>query len=369
MGKGGKTTQKVVQEIPPFLQNQLTQTYNLASDIQPAVFAGERVAGFNPLQTLAQQLTADRALAGNPTVQQAQNLLGGIISSDTQPTYAESFLGDIARGQSPTNPFLQTQINNAISGAANQATSQYALGGRLGSSAFGTALGEGITGAAAPILAQQVEADRAAQMQAAGQLISAEQQNRDLQMQAAQMAPTLAQQDFLNLQALSDVGAQQQLMSQAQIQAQQDFINELNAAQMSKLKSLATATGLAPSATNSVTTGGQKPGTIDTISQLGSTAALMAMAFSDERMKENINQIEDPIKKVNMLDGVTFNYKGQPQQSAGLLAQDVERVLPMAVAEQDNGMKAVNYAQVTGLLTEAVKDLSRKVNMLEARAV
>lgn len=333
MGKGGKTTQKVVQEIPPFLQNQLTQTYNLASDIQPAVFAGERVAGFNPLQTLAQQLTADRALAGDPTVQQAQTMLGDTLSGN--------FL---------ENPFLSNQIDNAISGAVNQATSQYALGGRLGSGAFGTALGAGITGAAAPILANQYEAERSRQMQ------------------AAQMAPTLAQQDFLNLQALSDVGAQQQQMSQAQIGAQQDFINELNAAQMSKLNALATATGLAPSATNSVTTGGQKPGTIDTISQLGSTAALLMMA-SDERMKENINQIEDPIKKVNMLDGVTFNYKGQPQQSAGLLAQDVERVLPMAVAEQDNGMKAVNYAQVTGLLTEAVKDLSRKVNMLEARAV
>lgn len=334
MGKGGKSTQKVVQEIPPFLQNQLTQTYNLASDIQPAVFAGERVAGFNPLQTLAQQLTADRALAGDPTVQKAQTMLGDTLSGN--------FL---------ENPFLSNQIDNAISGAVNQATSQYALGGRLGSGAFGTALGAGITGAAAPILANQYEAER-------GRM-----------MQAAQMAPTLAQQDFLNLQALSDVGAQQQSMSQAQIQAQQDFINELNAAQMSKLNALATATGLAPSATNSTTTGGQKPGTVDTISQLGSTAALMAMAFSDERMKENINQIEDPIKKVNMLDGVTFNYKGQPQQSAGLLAQDVERVLPMAVAEQDNGMKAVNYAQVTGLLTEAVKDLSRKVNMLEARAV
>ena len=230
MGKGGSKSQTVTQrqEIPPFLQNQLQQVFGAAQDIQPAVFAGERVAGFNPLQTLAQRLTADRALAGDPTVQQAQNLLGGIISSGSQPTYAESFLGDIARGQSPTNPFLQTQIDNAISGAVNQATSQYALGGRLGSGAFGSALGAGVTSAAAPILAQQVEADRAAQMQAAGQLISAQQQNQANQMQAATMAPTLAQQDFLNLQALSDVGAQQQSMSQAQIQAQQDFINELN---------------------------------------------------------------------------------------------------------------------------------------------
>ena len=256
MGKGGSKSQTVtqVQEIPPFLQNQLQQVFGAAQDIQPAVFAGERVAGFSPTELQAQQLIAERALAGDSTVQQAQGLLGGIISGGSQPTYAESFLGDIARGQSPTNPFLQTQIDNAISGAVNQAASQYALGGRLGSGAFGSALGAGVTSAAAPILAQQVEADRAAQMQAAGQLISAEQQNRARQMQAAGLAPQLANQRFADLAALEAVGGQQRQLSQAQIQAQQDFINELNAAQMSKFGALASAAGLTPSAMNTSAT-------------------------------------------------------------------------------------------------------------------
>tara|TARA_A100000171_G_scaffold50685_1_gene62754 strand:+ start:479 stop:1579 length:1101 start_codon:yes stop_codon:yes gene_type:complete len=363
MGKKSKTTVEQAP-LPPFLQNQLQETYGLARSINPAVFAGERVAGFTPLEQQAQLMTAQRAAAGDPTVQRAQGLLGNVIGGSARPTYAEGFLGDIAAGRSQTNPFLQAQIDNAISGAVNQATSQYALGGRLGSGAFGTALGAGITGAAAPILAQQVEADRARQMQAAGQLISAEQQNRARQMQAAGMAPELAQERFRDLSILQGIGADQRQMQQAQIQAQQDFINELNAAQQARLQARVAATGLTPTQTGQTQT--SSPSTLDTLSQLGTTATLAYMALSDERMKENVEQIEDPIMKVNMLDGVTFNYKDQPGRVAGLMAQDVERVLPMAVAEQDNGMKAVNYAQVTGLLTEAVKELSNKVARLEA---
>jgi hypothetical protein len=261
MGKGGSnnSTQTVVQEIPPFLQQQLQETYGFARNINPAVFAGERVAGFTPLEQQAQLMTAQRAAAGDPTVQRAQGLLGNVIGGSARPTYAEGFLGDIAAGRSPTNPFLQAQIDNAISGAVNQATSQYALGGRLGSGAFGTALGAGITGAAAPILAQQVEADRARQMQAAGQLISAEQQNRARQMQAAGMAPQLAQQRYADLAALQGVGEQQRAMQQAEIQAQQDFINELNAAQQMQLAARVSATGLTPSTPNQ-TTSGTAPG-------------------------------------------------------------------------------------------------------------
>lgn len=328
MGKKSKTT---VQQapLPDFVQRQLQQTYNFAQGINPLVYSGDRVAGFTPLEQQAMLLTAQRAMAGDPTVQAAQGLLNKTVQGD--------FLD---------NPFLQDQINNAISGAVNQTTSQYARGGRLGSSAFGSALGAGVTGAAAPILAQAYDAERGRQMQ------------------AASLAPTLAQQAYLDLGMLQSLGEQQRTMSQAEIQAQQDYINELNAAQQTKLAGLVSATGLSPTQTGQTTT--SSPSTLDTISSLGSTAALMALAFSDERMKENVEQIEDPIMKVNMLDGVTFNYKDQPGRVAGLMAQDVERVLPMAVSEQDNGMKAVNYAQVTGLLTEAIKELSGKVDRLEA---
>lgn len=328
MGKKSETT---VQQapLPEFLQNQLQETYGFARNINPAVYGGERVADFTPVEQLAQSMTAQRALAGDPTLRQAQGLLGDTLSGD--------FL---------TNPFLQQQISDAVQSATNRATSQYALGGRLGSAAFGSALGAGITSAAAPILSQAFNAERGRQMQAAG------------------MAPQLADQRFQELARLSGVGQQQRQMQQAQIQAQRDFINELNAAQQARLQARVAATGLTPTQTGQTQT--SSPSTIESISNLGTAAALAKMAFSDERMKENVEQIQDPITKVNMLDGVTFNYKDQPGRAAGLMAQDVERVLPMAVEETESGMKAVNYAQVTGLLTEAVKELSNKVARLEA---
>ena len=226
MGKGGSknTTQTVVQEIPQFLQQQLQQVFGIAKGINPLVYSGDRVAGFSPLEQQAMLLTAQRAMAGDPTVQAAQGLLNKTVQGD--------FLD---------NPFLQDQINNAVSGAVNQTTSQYARGGRLGSSAFGSALGAGVTGAAAPILAQAYDAERGRQMQ------------------AASLAPTLAQQSYIDLAALQGLGEQQRIMSQAEIQAQQDYINELNAAQQTQLAGLLAAAGLTPANTNS-TTYGSAPG-------------------------------------------------------------------------------------------------------------
>lgn len=234
MGKGGGGgTQTVIQEIPEFLETALKQTTDFARQINPAVYAGERVAGFTPLETQAQQLTVQRALSGDPTVQQAQSLLGGTL-----------------RGDYLNNPFLQQQIGSAVQGAVDKATSQYALGGRLGSAAFGSALGSGITGAAAPILSQAYEAERGRQLQAAG------------------MAPQLAGQRFVDLAALQGVGGEQRAMQQAQLQATQDYINELNAAKMAQLTARTQAAGLGGAAGGTTTTTGGQTGP----SVLGQTA-------------------------------------------------------------------------------------------------
>ena len=54
-------------------------------------------------------------------------------------------------------------------------------------------------------------------------------------------------------------------------------------------------------------------------------------SVSDERLKENIKVIENPIEKIKDLKGVTFTYKKDGQKSTGLIAQDLEKVLPEAV--------------------------------------
>ena len=96
---------------------------------------------------------------------------------------------------------------------------------------------------------------------------------------------------------------------------------------------------------------------------------------SDERLKENIQPIEHALQKVKHLKGCTFTYTVDGKESAGLIAQDVEKVLPSAVSEkelplkQDDGIayKTLQYDQTIGLLVEAIKELTAKVEELENR--
>jgi len=95
--------------------------------------------------------------------------------------------------------------------------------------------------------------------------------------------------------------------------------------------------------------------------------------ISDERLKENIQPIEDALSKVNQLNGCTFTYTADGKESAGLIAQEVEKVLPSAVSEKelplktDDGKayKVLQYDQTIGLLVEAIKELTAKVEALE----
>ena len=95
--------------------------------------------------------------------------------------------------------------------------------------------------------------------------------------------------------------------------------------------------------------------------------------ISDERLKENIQPIEDALSKVGQLRGMTFTYTPDGKESAGLIAQDVEKVLPSAITEKElplkaddgNKYKVLQYDQTIGLLVEAIKELNAKVEELE----
>ena len=92
---------------------------------------------------------------------------------------------------------------------------------------------------------------------------------------------------------------------------------------------------------------------------------------SDIRLKENIEIIPDALNKVKQLKGVTFNYKKDGNKSTGLIAQDLEKVLPEVVYETsdiDNDEEkhlAVRYGNTVGLLVEAIKELEARVKELE----
>ena len=100
---------------------------------------------------------------------------------------------------------------------------------------------------------------------------------------------------------------------------------------------------------------------------------VVAYASSDERLKDNIELISNPIEKVQSLKGVTWDWNDNAdelQQSlpnVGVIAQDVEKVLPELVTDRDNGYKGVDYAKLTGLLIEAIKEQQKEINDLKSK--
>lgn len=86
-------------------------------------------------------------------------------------------------------------------------------------------------------------------------------------------------------------------------------------------------------------------------------------AFSDIRLKYDINYVDDALDKVCSLNGVTFKRVYDHRPSVGLIAQDVQRVLPEAVIQHGEYL-TVDYLGVIGLLVEAIKDLEYKVKLL-----
>ena len=88
-------------------------------------------------------------------------------------------------------------------------------------------------------------------------------------------------------------------------------------------------------------------------------------ATSDIRLKTNIQPIDDPIAKVIQIEGVSFNWKKDNQPALGVIADQVEKILPELVHGDDP--KTVNYNGLIGLLIEVVKDQQKQINTLSER--
>ncbi len=86
---------------------------------------------------------------------------------------------------------------------------------------------------------------------------------------------------------------------------------------------------------------------------------------SDRRLKNTISNIENPLEKIDLINGVDFYWNDDGSKDVGLIAQEVEKVLPEAVVAQDNGFKAVDYPKVVALLVEAIKEQQKEIDELK----
>jgi hypothetical protein len=86
---------------------------------------------------------------------------------------------------------------------------------------------------------------------------------------------------------------------------------------------------------------------------------------SDINLKKDVKVIDNPIEKVLQINGVSFNWTDTGQSSAGVIAQDVERVLPEIIRHNPTGYKSLNYNGLIGLLIEGMKEQQKQINTLK----
>jgi hypothetical protein len=96
----------------------------------------------------------------------------------------------------------------------------------------------------------------------------------------------------------------------------------------------------------------------------GALSSTTHVSSSDERFKENIKTIENALTKLEAIRGVSYTRNEQPE--IGVIAQEIEKIIPEVVQTGEDGYKTVSYGNIVGLLIEAVKELSNEVNKLKA---
>jgi hypothetical protein len=98
---------------------------------------------------------------------------------------------------------------------------------------------------------------------------------------------------------------------------------------------------------------------------------IVAFSTSDIRLKENITPIPNAIEKIRKISGNTYDWKaelkdvhGYEGNDVGVIAQEVEAVLPQLVQDRDNGYKAVKYDKLVALLIEGIKEQQQHIDNL-----
>lgn len=98
------------------------------------------------------------------------------------------------------------------------------------------------------------------------------------------------------------------------------------------------------------------------------TATGNITAYSDERLKENVETIEGALDKVSQMRGVTYNYKSalnDGQRGTGVIAQEMQQVMPEVVEEGE--YLSVAYGNIVGVLIEAVKELKAELDKCKCK--
>jgi len=260
-GGGGNQTVTNVQTLPPELAAPLTAAY---ANFNPFQQAFNQVGAFDPRAALAG--TAGLSAGERSAITQSQNLLntqpafltsakqnlGGLMDQGIDPTALQT-IQDIAQ-TGGTNARLEAQIDDALADVVNNVSSQYALGGRLGSDSFADSLGEGIASGIAPILAQNLQRDRALELDAAQSLLAGSEADARTRLAAIGAAPGLLGADQALISQAAQLGGLARGVDQARLDALAQQANQQNILDQNELNAYLSAAGLGSGLFGSTTT-------------------------------------------------------------------------------------------------------------------
>lgn len=361
------------------------------------------------LQTLpmaaATQTIAQGGMGAN-SQQASQNLMNpGQIGQDNwqsvfnqagQPGAAQQYLTDTAAGNYlGGSPYLEDIISAGANDVAGQVNNMFASGGRYGSVANQGALSDSVARYGNELRNTNYQAERDRQLGAANSLEQAQQgriglqgqaaggiagvqgQNINNQMQGALGAAGLENAGFQNMlgmisqlptiqgNKMFDSQQQQAIGGQVDQRAQQQLQDRINQWTQSDNEDWARLGGLisaaqgaaGPYGTQSGTQTSTQPmnilgalGTLFTAPVTGGGSLLGNFFSSDRRLKENILRVG----KRNGFALYEFDYKGKPGRWRGVMADEVEAIMPDAVRYDEEGYAFVNYGQL-GIPLEAVE--------------
>ena len=104
-------------------------------------------------------------------------------------------------------------------------------------------------------------------------------------------------------------------------------------------------------------------------SQIEASGDVIAFGSSDERLKDNIQPITEPLWKVSQIGGYTFDWNDKQDtyegHDVGVIAQEIHKVLPEVVGEKNDGYLGVKYEKIVPLLIESIKELNKKIEDIE----
>lgn len=360
-GGGGSSSP---ERIPTLEPEQLELLRNLIGQINPGQsitpFGGERVAGLTPPQTSAFDLAGGFA----PGVEAG---LQGFGQFD--PAMGGQFMGmgtEALKGA--LEPFDPTSTQEAWQANMRPAFNMWRdevvpaiqeKGVRMTGTGDAGGIGREISRSGRDLATNQSAI-------LSNALLSGEQFHKGRQstginqaMGMARLPGDLASRNLglasLGLGQMAGVGGEERGINQQFLGAERDVFNEAQAFNNPWLQFLPQALGT--SAFDTVV--GQEGPSM--ASELAPYVLAAAAAFSDIRVKENIVPIDKALEKIDELTGSMFDYKGlKGARTGGVMAQDIEKVLPDAVTEV-KGVKCVNMNAVIALLVNAVKELKAEV--------